>query len=384
MLLLASLLACPGPIAPPPELPFEERPVSAAGLARAFPADRVKDRAGWAQDLHTILEAHALGATNGSACAVVATVEQESGYQPDPAVPGIGGFVDAWIAEKQAEYGKVGGWMFAKGFRAVLEEVPPGETKSFYARLKAAKTEQDVDRAFRDFVAYHRSRLPKPLRAAESAAQVVGYDLDDLNPITTAGCMQVKVDFAEDHARSHATDRALVRDQLYTREGCLHYGTVRLLGYDADYATPLHRFADYNAGPYASRNAAFQEQVAALAGTPLALDGDLVRYEKGGRRASEPGQTERALRGLATKLEVPEGRIARDLGREKERAFEETDTWAAVRAAYRKKTGKEPAYARLPDVKLDSIKLSGEKTTAWFAGNVERRYRACLGRLQGK
>lgn len=383
-MLLPLLLACRGPIAPQPELPFEERPVTAAALARAFPADRVEDRAGWARDLHAVLEGHELGATNGHACAVVATVEQESGYRPDPAVPGIGGFVDAWIAEKQAEYGKVGGWMFAKGFRAVLDEVPPGETRSFYARLKAAKTEQDVDRAFRAFVAWQRSRLPAPLRTAESVAQAVGYDLDDLNPITTAGCMQVKVDFAEDHARTHAIDRALVRDQLYTRDGCLHYGAVRLLGFEADYATPLYRFADYNAGPYASRNAAFQEQVAALAGTPLALDGDLVRYEKGGRRASEPGQTERATRGLATRLELSEGRIGRDLGHEKERAFEETDTWDAVRAAYREKTGKEPAYARLPDVKLASIKLSGEKTTAWFAGNVERRYRACLGRLQQK
>jgi hypothetical protein len=382
-MILALLLACGGPAAPPPELPFEARPITATALAAAFPADRVKDRAGWAKDLHAVLDSHGLGATNGNGCAAVATIEQESGYQPDPAVPGIGGFVDAWIAEKQEKYGKVGGWIFAKGFRAVLDEVPAGESRSFYTRLHAAKTERDVDVAFRAFVDHQRAKLPKPLQAAETAAQAVGLDLDDLNPITTAGCLQVKVDFAEDHARTHGVARDLVRDELYTREGCVHHGTVRLLGFEAGYTTPLHRFADYNAGPYASRNAAFQEQVATLSGEKLALDGDLVRYGDGGRRLSEPGQTERALRGLATRLGLSEGRIARDLGREKERAFEETDTWAAVRAAVREQTGEEPAYARMPDVKLASIKLAGEKTTAWFAGNVEKRYRACLARLKG-
>src|SRR5688572_27994573 len=106
-MLLLLVLACFGTETPPPELPFEERPITADALARPFPAERVKDRAGWARDLHAVLTGDTLGATNGNACAAVATIEQESGYQPDPAVPGIGGFVDGWIAEKQATYGKV-------------------------------------------------------------------------------------------------------------------------------------------------------------------------------------------------------------------------------------------------------------------------------------
>ncbi len=383
---LLALASCAGREAPAPELPFEERPIDAAGMARAFPSDRVKDRAGWASDLYGVLAAHDIPATNGNTCAVVATVEQESGYAPDPAVPGIGGMIDEWIAEKQTTMGKVPGWAFETGLRAVLDAKGPGQARSFYDRLKSSKTERDVDLVFREFVAFHRGRLPEPLRVAESAAQFVGLDLDDLNPITTAGCMQVKVDLAEDHARDDGVDRALVRDALYTRTGCLHYGTVRLLAWEAAYDRPLYRFADYNAGYYASRNAAFQEQVAALDGAPLALDGDLLRYNDAGRPASEASQTLTAVRAVVAKhgLGLSDWKVERDLAKEKREAFEETETWERIRALYREKTGKEPAYARLPDVKLQSIKLAGSKTTAWFAQNVDRRYQACLARLGGK
>jgi hypothetical protein len=282
--------------------------------------------------------------------------------------------------------GKLPGWAFENGLRALLDAKGPGQVKSFYERLHAAKTERDVDLTFRAFVDYQRSKLPKPLRAAESAAQFVGLDLDVLNPITTAGCMQVKVDLAEKHARDEGIDDALVRDALYTRAGCLHYGTERLLDWDAGYDAPRYRFADYNAGFYASRNAAFQEQVAAIAGNPLALDGDLLRYTDAGRPASEASQTLTAVRAVVAKhgLELSDGRVERDLAKEKSRAFEETETYLRVRALYEQKTKKKVTYARLPDVTLDSFKLSGKKTTAWFAESVERRYQSCLKRLGDK
>jgi hypothetical protein len=43
-----------------------------------------------------------------------------------------------------------------------------------------------------------------------------------------------------------------------------------LFGHQAEYTEALHRFADYNAGVYASRNAAIQAQVARLTGAKLA------------------------------------------------------------------------------------------------------------------
>lgn len=371
-MLLALLFACFH--APVPEVPFEDRVIDAAGMARAFPIERVKDRAGWATDLHAVLSGHEIPATNRNTCMAVATTEQESGFSPDPAVPGIGRMIDGWIAEKHAELGKTKGWAFETGLRAVLDTTGPGAKTSYYERLRAAKTERDVDRVYRELVDAQRARIPRPLRAAESAAKIVGLDLDGMNPITTAGCLQVKVDFAEEHARVHGTDRALVRDALYTRQGCLHYGVVRLLDWDVGYDAPRYRFADYNAGVYASRNAAFQSQVAAVWGKPLALDGDLVRYD-GARSRTEDAVTQ--------VLGTSEWAVTRDLKKGKLRSFEDTDAWREIRARYRAKTGREPAYARLPDVHLDSIKLSGDKTTAWFAESVDRRYQRCIERLAG-
>jgi hypothetical protein len=83
-------------------------------------------------------------------------------------------------------------------------------------------------------------------------------------------------------------------------------------------------------------------------------------------------------------LDLSESRVRRDLAKEKAPSFEETETWRRVRALYEEKLSKKAAYARLPDVRLDSIKLAGDKSTAWFAKNVEKRRQSCLERLRRK
>jgi hypothetical protein len=116
-----------------------------------------------------------------------------------------------------------------------------------------------------------------------------------LNPITTAGSMQVSVSFAQDHASAEGLDPAATRDQLYTRAGGLHYGTARLFAHEAGYDKPLYRFADYNAGLYASRNAEFQSMLADLTDTPITPDGDLLVYDGRGRIRDTDGETTRLL-----------------------------------------------------------------------------------------
>lgn len=377
MLLL--LFACTADDPPPPEPPFESRLLDLGAMTRAFPSKQVADRKGWASDLRGVFDQHGIAPTVANTCSTVAVLAQESGFVPNPAVPGIGGMVDTWVADKQASMGKVEGWAFGTGLQAVLDTRPPGAKLSYSERLRAARTERDVDLVFREVVESYRQKLPKPLRVAESAVAMVGFDLDSLNPITTAGCMQVKVGYAEDHARGEGLD-AGVRDQLYTREGCLHYGVVRLM--EVEEPKPIYRFADYNAGPYSSRNAAFQEVLARLSGQALALDGDLLRYDKDGSPASTPSQTLTAALSLADLLVLSPGRVRKDLSREKEASFAQTETYTKVRELYLARFGAPPPDARLPDVHLESIKLKGDKTTAWFAESVNRRYQACVSGLR--
>ena len=59
-----------------------------AELARRIPA-RVPDRAGWSADIQTALAAQRLDPMPENLCAVLAVIEQETGYVADPEVPGL-------------------------------------------------------------------------------------------------------------------------------------------------------------------------------------------------------------------------------------------------------------------------------------------------------
>lgn len=362
----------PGAVGPPP--------LNVAQIAELIPA-RVRDRAGWGDAIFNALAANGLVTSRESACAVIAVIGQESGFAEDPVVPGLAKVVGARIDRYKARLGPIGEPLF----RRLLAGRAPDNPRTFEARLATVRTERDVDLLFRDLLAYYQVNHPALFAALNLAGKLVDVDsLAELNPVTTAGSMQVSVRFAEDWARAQKGETAtsaMVREALYTRGGGVYYGTVRLLVYPARYADPLFRFADYNAGFYASRNAALQAQLSRLTGRPLALDGDLLGYDKNGVPKDEESESMRSVLLFAQRFapELSQREIRGDLLAEKTLQLEETETYRAVKKVAALRLGAPAEYAILPEVSISSPKFSRTRSTAWFAQAVDRRYRACLG-----
>jgi len=299
-------------------------------------------------------------------------IEQESGYDPDPEVPGLGPMA---LAELQDELDALGAVAPSVG-AALLDVSPEGASLTFRQQLAAVRTEQQLDRTYRELVAHHRSVVPG---VADAVLLAFPNLVERHNPVATVGSMQVATAWVLDHPERRGAAPEQVRDELYTLEGGVRFGTLRLFS-GADYDDPLYRFADFNAGPYASRNAAFQQRIADLSGVPLATDGDLLQYRGSGRaRWHQDGETLATLQALAPELGLTPARVRRDLRHDKAAELERTATWRAVSAAWSAEHG-PVRYAAVPSVTLDSPKLSGTWTTATFAERTERRYRACRKR----
>ena len=358
--------------APPPRLSVDE-------IAGAIP-DGVSDRRSWADAVITALDAIGVTPARQPVCAVLAIIEQESNFVANPTVPDLARIVDAKLDELGKKLGPVG----RPAIDRLLAGKAPGTSESFSTRLRKVKTERDLDLVFRDLVAYYRAQFPTAAATAEIASALfTGEDVDDLNPITTAGSMQVSVRFAAARGQPRGLTRAQVRDALYTRAGGVECGTARLFAYQASYARFLYRFADYNADVYASRNAALQEQISILVGTALVSDGDILAYDRNGRALDVDTHSLAALLAfrVAYAPELSERDVRHDAAKEKQLQFESTDTYRAIKRVFQARQGVTPAYARVPEVTLKSPKLSRSRTTAWFAANVDKRFNQCMTRL---
>jgi hypothetical protein len=337
----------------------------------------VVDANGWAIDLHDVLHQLDLEVSRENVCSAIAVIDQESGFVADPAVPGLGRISEKAIAEK---LGKI---PVAGRLALTWLEKTPSPDASFMARIRAARTERDLDLAYRSLVE-HMGKSTNMDMVIQLG--LLNKLIEERNEIDTAGSMQVAVKFALDETRKSRwlpmtlRDVYAVRDQLYTRHGGMYFGVKLLLGYDTGYSAKLHRFADYNAGRYASRNAAFQQQLSLLTGQKLSLDGDLLSYGKDGKALAKITNTEAAVRAAAKrhKLDLTDQQIRSDLSREKELGFTGTRTFIAIRDRAAAIIGKPVAFALVPEIKLNSHKLSRSFTTRRFAESVNRRYQACV------
>ena len=327
-----------------------------AEILRKLPA-RLDDRAGWANDVYVALTAQDIAPTSEHLCAVLAVTEQESTYTADPAVPGLPKLARTEI-ERRAAAVHVPDFLLNAALRL---ESPDGRT--YAQRLERVRTERDLSELYEDFI----SMVPLGRRL-----------FADHNPVRTGGPMQVRIDFAQTHASGYPypVERD-IRHEVFTRRGGLYFGTTHLLGYPANYDTPLYRFADFNAGWYASRNAAFQAAVSEATGIPLALDGDLLVP---GAPLDRPGSTEHAVRTLSPQLGMDDRAIRRALERGDRLDFGDGDLAIRVFALAEAAAGRPLPRARIPDIRLDSPKITRELTTAWFAERVDARYRNCLSR----
>ena len=329
-----------------------------AALLRKLPT-RLEDREGWARDVQTAFSALRLAPSDSNLCAVLAVVEQESTYRADPPVPGLGRIAVAEIKRRAAAR-----HVPAFAVDAALGLASP-DGRTYAQRIAVLQTERQLSELYEEMIA----RLPLGS----------GRMLASLNPVRTAGPMQVSIDFAERHARGYPyTPTGSMRHEVFTRRGGLYFGIEHLLDYPAAYDRPLYRFADFNAGRYASRNAAFQAAAAIASGTRLERDGDLLAP---GAPMDRPGDTEAALRRIAAQLGMEAASIRKAVGTGHAASFEELPLYGRVFAiADAAGAGKPVPRARVPEIALSSPKITRNLTTAWFASRVDSRWKDCMAR----
>jgi hypothetical protein len=194
--------------------------------------------------------------------------------------------------------------------------------------------------------------------------------------------MQVGIAFAEAQVRERDYPYAVatsIRHEVFTRRGGLYFGIAHLLKYPNSYERHLYRFADFNAGQYASRNAAFQAAVSRTSGIELALDGDLILHTSG-RDDTRVGATESAVRSLRPALDFDDSEIRRALERGVRFDFEQTALYSHVFALAQRRRGAPLPRAVVPQIALESPKITRKLTTAWFANRVQQRYQTCVNR----
>lgn len=330
-----------------------------AQITKLIPATTT-DRAGWAVDIYAALAALEVTPTTENICAVLAVTEQESSFRADPEVPRLGRIARDEIDRRAERLG-----IPALAVQLALK-LPSSNGKSFADRVDTVRTERELSLIYEEFIAM--APLGKRLFAS-------------WNPVHTGGPMQVSIAFAEAHARQRHYPYAVadsIRHEVFTRRGGLYFGIAHLLDYPANYDTHLYRFADFNAGRYASRNAAFQNAVTVASGIPLELDGDLVRHGDGAE--DNPGSTELAVRSIGKRLDLGNGTIRQMLEQGDALEFERSALYQGVFELADRLERRQLPRALLPKIPLRSPKISRKLTTEWFANRVDERYRKCLSR----
>jgi hypothetical protein len=308
------------------------RPEDVRALISQSMPRSVHDRSGWTDDIYQGFSELHIEPTHENVCAVVAVIAQESGFRTDPVIPGLGVIARKEIDERARHAGVPHVLVDA----ALSLKSSNGE--SYTDRLDRAKTEHDLSDIFEDFT----GKVPM------GQTLFAGW-----NPIRTRGPMQVNVAFAK------------------------QYADVRSYPYPVKtrYDKYLYRFADFNAGQFSSRNAAFQSAISVASGIPLARDGALLPHDAG---AKDAGGTQLALRKLSDKLDLDEAAIHAALEQSRTKELESTPLYERVYALAERRQGHPLPRALIPRIQLHGPKISRNLTTDWYARRVDERFQHCL------
>ena len=343
--------------AAPPRAPAVDPDAVRAKIRSLMPAT-VANSESWATDIYAAFEFLGIRPTTEHICGVLAVTDQESNFQADPPVPGLPAIARREIEARAASHHVPKLLVNA----ALALRSPDGQT--YGDRLDRARTEKDLSELYEDFI-----------RKVPLGERLFG----DMNPVRTGGPMQVSIAFAERHAKDRPypyPTAGNVRTEVFTRRGGLYFGIAHLLDYAAPYDDMIFRFADFNAGRLASRNAAFQNAVNILSGQRVVLDGDLLI-----EGSNEPSATERAIRSIAGRVDLSDAQIRSALEQGDEAAFERTSLYSRMMAlADAVPPGRPVPRALVPRIALESPKISRDLTTDWFARRVDSRYKRCLAR----
>jgi hypothetical protein len=114
-------------------------------IERSLPGS-VSDKPGWTDDIYAAFTTQQIEPTQENVCAVVAVIEQESGFHVNSVVPGLPSI--AWKEiHTRADHSLVP-WMLVRG--ALELKSPTGRTYS--DRIDHARTEKDLSDIYADFI----------------------------------------------------------------------------------------------------------------------------------------------------------------------------------------------------------------------------------------
>ncbi|MCW3479457.1 DUF1615 domain-containing protein [Neisseriaceae bacterium JH1-16] len=359
-------------IVPPPAQPVVTKPVVANPAWRDEKQGRVlldrllpryaDDRKGWLADIMGAFSALKIPYTPEYFCAVIAVADQESNLQSDPTVARLPQIVWGEIQKRADKY-----HIPMVVVETALRKTSP-DGRTYKERIDTLRTKRQMNALFEDMV----REVPFSQTAFEHK-----------NPIRDGGPMQVSVAFAESHVQVWPFPYQLkssLRDEVFTRRGSVYFGTAILLQYPAPYTQMIYRFADFNAGRYASRNAAFQAAVARLSGRKLALDGDLLLYNPDHSLSNQTSGTQSAVMSLGRRLGMNNAEILRDMKQEKTSGFAQTPLYQKLYALTDQAAARKVAREQIPQIVLVSPKFTHTLTTEWFANKVNGRYQGCMSR----